>query len=97
MRNLTSSGFISTFNRLSGNVATPTPDAEQVKRMVLQRLQEGPTDLQGLAKLSLPAAAVEAAVHELQELGMIEPVPNGDAQFQLSEFAARALTYITPA
>jgi hypothetical protein len=92
-----STGFLGTLNRLSGAAAVAPVDAEQVKRMVLQRLKENPTDLKGLAELSLPMSAVELAVAELRDFQLIEPVPNSTDTYQLSDYAAKALTYITPA
>jgi hypothetical protein len=96
VRSSNSAGFLGTLNRLSGAANTATVDVERVKLMVLQRLQAGPTDLKGLAELSLPMSAVEAAVAELHDLGLIQPVPNAGGTYQLSDYAAKALTYITP-
>jgi hypothetical protein len=92
-----STDFLGTLNRLSGAGTPKSGDAEQVKRMVLERLKQDPTDLQGLGELSLPMSAVQAAVGELHKLGLIELVPNTTETYRLSDYAAKALTFITPA
>jgi predicted transcriptional regulator len=91
-------GFLGTLNRLSGTNTVAAADPEQVKRMVLQRLQAGPADLKSLAELSLPMSAVEAGLAALHDLGLIQITTKADGEtYALSDYAAKALTYITPA
>ena len=90
-------GFLGTFNRLSGAASAPSVDPEQAKREILQYLKERPADLKALAELSLPISAVENAVATLHDMGLIEQVAGTPGVYQLSDYAAKALTYITPA
>lgn len=96
MMKQTKGSFLGTFNRLTGAGPGQTTDPEQVKRLVLERLQQGPADMRALAELSLPISAVEVAMDALQKQRMVVPSPEGDG-FMLSDYARKALNYILPA
>jgi hypothetical protein len=91
------SGFLATLNRLNGASGVENPDPEYVQRAVLQHLRAHPADLQSLAEFSMPMSAVHGALAQLQSLGLVEPVNGHPETYKLSDYAAKALTYITPA
>lgn len=96
MMKQTKSSFLGTFNRLTGAGPGQTADPEQVKRLVLERLQQGPADMRALAELSLPISAVDAAIESLKKQGMVTENQLAGG-FMLSDYARKALNYILPA
>ena len=88
-------GFLGTFNRLTGQAGGTTMDFEQVKRLILERLQSGPAGPDAFMELSVPKSMIEEAVKSLVELGLI--VENKlTGGYALTDYARKALTYILP-
>jgi hypothetical protein len=92
------SAFLGTYNRLSATPTAQTVDADQAQRVVLEALKERPAGFKTLSELPMPMSAVESAVQTLQHLGMIEADTAGDGTviFKLTDYAAKALIYLTP-
>jgi hypothetical protein len=95
-----SSSFLSTLNTLteqSGGGGPDEPAPDRVRQIVLNRLKQGPATERELGELSLPNSALAVAIEDLKKLKLIESTTlkqqNG---YALTDYAAKALTYITP-